>query len=146
MDTEYCEKARNKQESAFVRTFAVFSGDDIEPAAKNGHWYGFRVGAKRSLLVFNITRQDAAALGKKHGGGFVFFANGGYTESAGVSPEEFYSAVARMTESIHCKNRLLKWSGEAIINCIEESVDETLAGKFRYYARSTLWAGARPAG
>ena len=134
------------QDSSFIRTFAVFSDADVWPAVNNGHWYGFRIGAGQSLFVFNITRQDAVALCKKHGCGFVFSADCGFPENVGVSPKEYSAAASRITESIRRKNRLLKWSDDAIINCIEESVNETFAGKFRYYARSTLWASALPTG
>jgi len=53
--------------------------------------------------------------------------------------EVFEVAVEDMIESINKKNNRLKWNDDSIIKCIEESVDCSLSGKQRYFARSTLW-------
>lgn len=46
---------------------------------------------------------------------------------------------AQMIESINKKSAGLRWSDYAILNCIEKSVNSNTTGKYRYYARSTLW-------
>ncbi len=53
--------------------------------------------------------------------------------------EVFEVAADEMVESINKKNERLNWTEEAIMECIEESVNEEITGKYRYYARSTLW-------
>lgn len=45
----------------------------------------------------------------------------------------------RMTESINKKSTGLRWSDYALLSCIEKSVNINITGKYRYYARSTLW-------
>ena len=45
----------------------------------------------------------------------------------------------QMTESINKKNSGLRWSDYALLSCIEKSVNINIIGKYRYYARSTLW-------
>lgn len=54
--------------------------------------------------------------------------------------EVFEVAADQMIEAINSKNCILKWSDDAIMKCIEESVDDSITGKQRYFARSTLWS------
>ena len=167
---------------------AYFSVDDMENSIKNGHWHYYKVkgvygNVERSLLVYNISLEDAKELSKKYRRQsfifginengvlkFEFYANASksgysyhkaderddftvldddadnyYTQIArdfkiNIPFEVFEVAADRMIEAINNKNYILKWSDDAIMKCIEESVDDSITGKQRYFARSTLWS------
>ena len=164
-----------------------FTIEDIEKAVIDGHWHYYKTkgvyfNVEQSLLVYNITLDEAKSLcekyhqqsfvfGKNDNGvlKFEFYANrsrNGHSyikvderedfKIVGADADNLYTQIARdfkinipfevfevaaenMVESINKKNALLKWSKDSILNCIAESVNESLTGKRRYFMRTTLW-------
>lgn len=146
--------------------FTTKEESSFENELRAGNWYYYKINGsffngEQSMLVYNISLQDVKYLCRKyHSHMYVFGTNEGsglkvHFNVVGSEADDLRTQITRdykisipfevfertaeqMIDSINEKNKKLNWSQDAMINCISESVDDTLTGKQRYFARTTL--------
>ena len=122
----------------FIRTAAVIPSEGLGSELRSGH-YVFFTDSERRTIIFKITASAVKMIFRERGiADYVFFAFDGED-----IPEELLGYARKAAEFYRDRQKERGHSDENMLYFINESVDEQINPKYRYYARVTATGGQR---
>ena len=121
----------------FIRTAAVISTEGLESSLRSDYYVFFTDSGR--TVIFNIAASNAKKICREHGiADYEFIAFDGED-----IPEELLGFARKAAEFYRSRQKAIGYSDEDVLYFINESVDEQINPKYRYYARVTVTRGVR---
>lgn len=120
-----------------IRTAAVICAEGLESRLRSGHYVFFTDSGR--TVIFNIAASSVKGLCRECG-----IADHEFTAFDGEDIPEALFGYARKAAEFYCsRQKAIGYSDDDVLYFINESVDEQIDPKYRYYARVTVTGGVR---